>query len=169
MQRNMNRRQFLVVMSGAAALLGAVPTGHAECGEATSTEFVEALYENQARLQKTNTPLREDEFYALFARELRQLMRAPRPNLRNQPIGRLLNAFFGWGVLPVTEIKIGKVALVSGKDGGPATVGVELSYRGEQHKVLVRVVMENEVRRIADISYDSGNSLAEYYREITRR
>jgi hypothetical protein len=164
----MDRRQFIAAMIGAAALLGAGRATDAECGEETSTAFVEALYQKQVRLQTTDTP-REDDFQAPFARDLRRLMRAPKPNLRYQPIGRLLHGFFGWGVLPVTEVAIGKVAVVSGSDNGPATIAVEFSYRGEQHKVLVGVVVENEMRRIADISYDSGESLAEYYRRLTRR
>ena len=165
----MNRRQFLFVMSG-AALLGAAQTGHAESGEQTSAEFVEELYNNQARLHAANTPPGENEFYALFARELRQIMRAPRRYPKNEPIGPLLHAFFGWGVLPGAEVKkIGKVAFVSGSAGGPATVSIGVDYRGEHHMVLVRVVMESEVWRIADISYDSGTSLADHYRKITRR
>jgi hypothetical protein len=168
-ERNMNRRQFLFAVSGAAAVLAAARTGHAECGEQTSVEFVEELYEKQARLHAANTPLGENEFDALFARELRQIMRAPRRYPKNEPIGPLLHAFFGWGVLPGTEVKIGKVALVSGRDGGPATVRVEVKYRGERHMVLVRVVQESELWRIAGISYDSGKSLADHYRGMTRR
>lgn len=156
-------------MTGAAALLGAARTGHAECGEQTGAEFVQALYEEQARLQLANTPPGENEFYALFARDLRQMMRAPRHYPKNELIGPLLNAFFGWGVLPGAEVKIGKVALVSGDDRGPASVRVELSYRGERRLILVRVIRENELWRIANISYDSGNSLVDRYRRITRR
>ena len=44
-----------------------------------------------------------------------------RPN-RSVALGRMLNAFFGWGVLPRTEVTIGKVNLVSGQDEGPATI-----------------------------------------------
>ena len=165
----MDRRQFLFVMSGATALLGGVRAAHAECGEEESDEFVEALYEEQARLNAANTPLEGDRFYALFARKLRQLMQASRHASPNAPIGPVLNAFFGWGVLPGTEVKIGKVARVSGSEYGPATVSVELNYRGEHHKVLVRAVQENEAWRVADISYDSGESLSDHYRLMTRR
>ena len=165
----MNRRQFIFMMSGAAALLGAPRAGRAECGESTNAEFVEGLYEMQARLLASNVPLAGDKFYALFSRDLRELMQAPRPHLRDEPIGRLLNAFFGWGIMPGTEVEIGKVALASGSDDGPATVSVEVKNRGGRHKVWVRVVRENEVWRIANISYDSGKSLADHYREITRR
>jgi hypothetical protein len=40
----MDRRQFLFIISGTAALLGTARTGHAECGEQTANEFVRALY-----------------------------------------------------------------------------------------------------------------------------
>jgi hypothetical protein len=164
----MIRRQLLFVMSGAAALLGAARTGHAKSGAETSAEFVAALDDKRARLLAANTPLSEGDFYPLFARELRRLMRAPRHFPRDEPIGRILNAFFGWGVLPGTEVKIGKVAVVSGKGDGAATVSVEVTFRGERHQVLVHVVQENQAWRIADISYDSGNSLIEHYRRFTR-
>lgn len=148
-------------------MLSAAQSGRAECGEPTSNEFVEGLYEQQARLQAAKTPLGEDEFRALFAGELRELMDAPRHYPPNEPEGPVLNAFFGWGVLPGTEIKIGKVARVSGKDPGPATVSVKINYRGKDHGILVRAVTENGAWRIADISYDSGKSLLSRYRKIT--
>ncbi len=115
------------------------------------------------------TPLRDDEFYALFARELRQLMLEPRHYPKNEPIGPILHAFFGWGVLPEIEVTIGKVALVSGSDDGPANVSVEVSLRGETRNILVRVVRESEPWRVANISYGSGKNLVDHYRAITGR
>src|SRR5205814_6709972 len=95
---------------------------------------------------------------------MRKLMAAPRRLDRNVSIGPVLNAFFGWGVLPRTEITIGKVNLVSGQDEGPATVGVGLSYRGDAHKVLVHVLMDEDGWRIANVIYDNGKSLLDQYR-----
>jgi hypothetical protein len=71
--------------------------------------------------------------------------------------------------LPGIEVTIGKVALVSGSGDGPATVSVEVGYRDQHHKVLVRVVQESEVWRIADISYDRGDRLSDHYRRPTGR
>jgi hypothetical protein len=99
-------------------------------------------------------------------------MRAPRHHRENAPIGPLLNAFFGWGVLPGTEVKIGKIAQVAGSDYDealPATFAVELNHHDAPHKVLVRVIRERGNWRVANISYDSGSSLADYYRDIRRR
>ena len=69
----MDRRQLISGMIGVAALLVAGRATDAECGEATSTAFVEALYQKQARLQTTELP-RDDDFEAPFAREMRRLI-----------------------------------------------------------------------------------------------
>ena len=148
--------------------MGTARTGHAECGEQTANEFVGALYERQAELLAANKPLSDDEFYELFARDLRRLMKAPRRTRNNQPIGPILNAFFGWGVLPGTEVKIGKITLVSGNYKGPATVGVDVSIRADKHRILVHVVRENEAWRVANVIHDSGKSLVSHYRRIAK-
>jgi hypothetical protein len=165
----MNRRHFIFGFTAAAALLAFVRNVHAECGEATAVEFVGDLYEKQARLLATRTPLAPEDFYALFARDLRQLVQAPPSSLNNAPDGPLLNAFFGWGVLPGTEVTTGKVALNSGNYEGPATVGVDIRYRGEKHRLLVHVVREDRAWLVANIIYDSGKSLIAHYRSITAR
>lgn len=165
----MNRRQFLFALSVSLALLGVSPPGHAECGGVSPREFVETTYDKQARLQAERSPLGEEEFTALFSRSVRRLMQAPRNYPKNSTMGPLLNAFFGYGVLPGAAIKVGKVTLESGDELGSATIRVEIEHRGEPHKILVRVVSEDDDWRIADISYDSGESLAEHYRGITGR
>jgi hypothetical protein len=112
--------------------------------------------------------LGEDDFHALFARDLRKLMKAPRRAPNNAPLGPILNAFFGWGVLPGIELTVENVALVSGEHEGPATVGLDVSYRGEKHRILVHVVREVEVWLVANVIYDQGKSLVSHYRSITR-
>jgi hypothetical protein len=164
----MDRRQFLFIISGAAALLGTARTTHAECGEQTANEFVRALYEQQAELLAANKPLGDDEFYELFTRNLRRSMMPPRRARNHKPIGPILNAFFGWGVLPGAEVKIGKIALVSGNYEGPATVGVDVSIHADKHRILVHVVRKNEVWRVANVIYDTGKSLVSHYRGIRK-
>ena len=100
---------------------------------------------------------------------MRQLMQAPRRPDRNATLGPVLNAFFGWGVLPKTEVDIGKLTLVSGESEGPATVGVVIKYRREVHKVRVHVIMSDEGFGIANIIYDDGKSLLDYYRDLAGR
>ena len=163
----MNRRQFVFALSGAMTL-SASRAGHAECGGLSVREFVETTYYKQARLHAAKTPLSQDDFHALFSPGMRRQMQAPRQYPKNQMLGPLLNAFFGYGVLPGAEIKVGKVERDSGdEDLGPATIRVEIEHRGEPHKILVHVVGPGEDWRIANIIYDSGKSLLEHYRSIT--
>ena len=96
-------------------------------------------------------------------------MQAPRRPNRNLTLGPVLNAFFGWGVLPRTEASVGKVSLVSGQDEGPATVGVAVSDRGQAHKVLVHVLRGEDGWHIANIIYDNGKSLLDHYRDLATR
>jgi len=165
----MNRRQFCLAFSGAVALLAGARPGHAECGSSGIIEFTNTVWQKQARLLAAQTPPSEEEYYALFSRGMRTLMQAPRPYLKDQPIGRILNAFFGWGVLPGTEVQINDIEMHSGDDNGPATIRVMIEHHGEPHKVLVHVIMQDDDWRIANIIYDSGKSLLEYYRVLTGR
>ena len=162
----MDRRLF--IFSAGAALLGASPA-RAECGGPSAIDFVEGLYEKQVRLQAQNTPLGQDEFIELFSKGMRSLMQAPRRPNRNVALGPVLNTFFGWGVLPRTEVTVGKVSLVSGQDEGPATIGVPLSYRGERHKVQAQVLLDEDGWHVANIVYDNGKSLIDHYRDLTGR
>ena len=102
----MDRRNFILALSAGAALLGA-PPARAECGGPSALDFVEGLYEKQVRLQAQQTPLDQQEFLELFSKGMRALMRSPRRPSRNVSLGPLLNAFFGWGVLPGTEVATG--------------------------------------------------------------
>jgi hypothetical protein len=165
----MDRRHFIFALTGMAATLAASRPLHAECGEMSSIEFVEVTWEKQARLHKEKAPLGEEAFYALFSSEMQKLMRAPRSMPANMPVGPLLNAFFGYGVLPGAEVEIGKIALVSGQGEGPATIGVAIKHRGERSKVLVHVIRESDDWRVANIIYDSGKSLINHYRAMTAR
>jgi hypothetical protein len=165
----MTRRKFLLAISGAVALLAGARSGHAECGGSGITEFVDITYQKQARLVAAQTPLSEGEYQALFSRGMRRLMRAPHRFPKNMLFGPVLNAFFGWGVFPGAEVKVGKIEIDSGDELGPATVRVAIEHRSEPHKILVHVIRENDDWRIASIVYDSGKSLIDHYRAFTGR
>ena len=162
----MDRRQFILALSASATPLGSLPA-RAECGAVSAIEFVETLYQKQARLHAENAPLGQDDFLALFSRDMRQLMQAPRRPDPKAMLGLKLNAFFGWGVLPRTEVAIGKTSFASGQEQGPATISIAVTYRGEAHKILVHVVMEEDDWRIANVIYDNGKSLLAHYRDAT--
>ncbi|MBI5262360.1 MAG: hypothetical protein HY852_11165 [Bradyrhizobium sp.] len=149
----MNCSRFFANLAAAAVFVGpiALQSGTAKCGEMGNVEFVRALYEKQARAQAANVPPSDSEFTALFSDKSRRLMRAPRAYPANAPIGPILNAFFGWGVLPKTEVGIGTVARVAGGDTGPATIAVDVVHHGTTHKVFVHVLREDGGWRIDDI------------------
>jgi hypothetical protein len=162
----MDRRQFILALSSAAMLLGTARTSHAECGGEGSEGFVEDVYAQQAGALNAGTAFPQEEFQALFASDMRRLMAAPRRSLANEPDGDTLNAFFGWGVLPRSTVKIARVSRMSGNNMGPSKIGVDINHRGKQSRILVDVAIEDGLWRIADITYDSGKSLLAHYRNI---
>jgi hypothetical protein len=105
----------------------------------------------------------------LFTRDLRALMQASRPNAGREPIGRILHAIFGWGMLPSQPVKLVRVVPAYGGTGGLTLVRVDLEHHGVTDQIIVRPVRENGLWKIADISYDSGENLRDYYRRISGR
>ncbi len=132
-------------------------------------EFVRNLYVREIEMHLSRKSSSAAAFYALFARDLRTLMQAPRPNVGREPIGHILHAFFGWGVLPGQPVKLVQVVPALGGTGGLTLVRVDLDHHGATHQIIVRPVRENGLWKIADISYDSGEDLRTYYRRITGR
>jgi len=132
-------------------------------------EFVRALYARQVAMHASDERMSEEAFHALFSAELRALMEAPHPGLAREPIGPILNAFFGWGVLPHVPVTVAAVMPAFGGTGGLYLVRVDLLVRGEGRQILVRPVREKGLWKIADITYASGEGLLAYYRRITRR
>jgi hypothetical protein len=128
---------------------GGTRTGRAECGVQSASEFVGDLYREQAGLLAAKATLDKDEFYDLFAHGLRKRMQAPRRSQNNRPIGPLPNTFFGWSVLPGTEVTIEKIALVSGnrqeprqslsrnRARRPPQAGEEASDRADRHHEFI--------------------------------
>ena len=132
-------------------------------------EFVRDLYTGEIELHLSRAPVSPEAFFAPFASDLRALMQAPRPNAGRGPIGRILHAFFGWGVLPGQPVKLVQVVPAFGGAGSLTLVRVDLDHHGATHQIIVRPVRENGLWKIADISYDSGEDLRTYYRRITGR
>ena len=71
----MNRRQFCFAFSGAVALLAGARPGHAECGSSGIIEFVNTIWQKQARLLAAQTPPSQEENDAQ--------LHAPRPYLKD--------------------------------------------------------------------------------------
>jgi len=87
-----NRRQAIGVLLAAALPMH---IAQAEDDDIGMVEFVRARYVRQVAMHAAGEPMRGDAFYPLFASKLRALMQAPRPGLAREPVGRILNAFFG--------------------------------------------------------------------------
>ena len=165
----MHPRQLLSRRQAVCALAAAIiPVRGALADDIGVVEFVRALYARQIKMHTADERMSEAAFYALFASDLRRLMQAPRPGLAREPIGPILNAFFGWGVLPHQPVALATVTPGFGGTGGLSLVRVDLVVGGEPRQIMVRPVRENGLWKIADISYQNGESLLGYYRRITK-
>ena len=96
-------------------------TAFALCGGAAfaidaddPVEFVRALYAREIARQAAGTFVGEVEFLEVFARETRQIWLAGRGSTVNISAGPILNAFFGWGVLPGYAVALQDVSAVRG-------------------------------------------------------
>src|SRR5688500_8857206 len=98
----MNRRRLMF-----AVITAAVSTGIAVRTLAHDTDtaavFLHDVYTRETGRHNKRLAPDNDAFYALFTRETRELMSAPRVELPRQPIGPILHALFGRGVMPGTE------------------------------------------------------------------
>jgi ribosomal protein S28E/S33 len=146
-----------------------MPIGVARAQGGGAVEFVRDLYVREIEMHLSRKPGSAEAFFALFARDLRVLMQSPRPHVGREPIGRILHAFFGWGVLPGQPVKLIQVIPAPGGNGGLTLVRVDLEHHGATHQIIVRPVREDGLWKIADVSYDSGEDLRTYYRRITGR
>ena len=142
---------------------------HAATTSRDMVTFVRDLYTSQIAAQANDARVSDAAFDAVFSRNLRALMRAPKVNMDRTPDGPMLNVFFGWGVPPKLELKLDKVAPAHDATGASRLVRVEATVRGEKRQILVRPVREDGAWRIADINYGSGAGLVSHYRRITGR
>jgi hypothetical protein len=167
----MDRRQFISALLAASA--GMACAAHAGTASRDMVTFVRELYTRQVAARTANTPMSSAEFDALFSRNVRALMHAPVVRPDKVADGPILNALFGWGVLPGLEVKLDKVAPAFDGTGAATLVRVDVDIpdRGGKRQILVRPVYEDGAWRIADITYgsDSGLGVVAYYRRITRR
>ena len=112
--------------------------------------FLHDVYEREIERHNKRMPADNDAFYALFSREMRELMQAPRlPNPR-EPIGPILHALFGRGVLPGTEVIFGGVRTTR-SDDGIAMLDVTLTVRGEVRELTVILLRQEGAWRIHQI------------------
>jgi hypothetical protein len=137
------------------------------------TDWARQLYEREVARQNNppqNGPDRgrdPEQFYRLFTPETRRLVQTGTlPS--TMPDGPILNAFFGWGVLPRHEVKLGAVRAAKGK-GDAEAVDIEYWLRGEQRSLRLYAVRVGAEWQIEDIAYDRGEAYAAFHRRLVRR
>lgn len=156
----MRRRDVLTAI---AALTAALPpcAGLAQGGEPGAVAFVRRLYEREILRDARGAKIGNAEFYGLFTRAVRGLLRSPVPPRSNIVLGPMLHAFYGPGVLPGTQVMLRDVAPAPG-----SSVAVDLTVRGEARRVVVHTAREDGEWRIADIDYGRGESYVAYHRKL---
>ena len=127
----MNRRELMFAVITAAASAGIAVRAVASDADSAAV-FLHDVYEREIARHNKRLPPDNDAFYALFTREMRELMHAPRlPNPRD-PIGPILHALFGRGVLPGTRSHPRRRDDDPRSDDGIAMLDVALTVRGNR-------------------------------------
>ncbi len=107
-------------------------------------------------------------FYALFTREMRELMHAPRRPDPNALDGPILHVLFGRGAMPGRDVVLGEITTVR-EDAGTATVNVALAVLGNPRTVVVAMLRQDGGWRISEIDYGDGETLSARYKRATGR
>src|SRR5687768_431756 len=124
----MNRRQLVIAVATATVSTGLAVHTFARNADSAAVALHE-LYERETERHNARERPDNDAFHALFTREMRELMHAPvLPNPR-EPLGPILHALFGRGVLPGTHVILTGVTTVR-SDDGIAMLEVRLTVQG---------------------------------------
>lgn len=161
----MNRRELMsAAIAAAASACIVAPTFAA--GASAATAFLRGVYEREIVRHNRRLPPDNDGFYALFTREMRELMHAPRRPDPNALDGPILHALFGSGALPGREVVLDSITTVR-EDAGTATVNVALAVLGNRRNVVVAMMRQDGAWRISDIDYGNGETLRARYKRAT--
>jgi hypothetical protein len=159
----MPRREFML------AAVAAIATTSANAGDrGTAADFVRATYEREIAGHNARKPPDNDAFRALFTREMRRLMDAPRVGTSNLPDGPIIHALFGAGALPGRTVVLRSITTVR-ENAAAAAVKIDLSVLDNPRDVVAVLLRQNGVWRIDDLDYGTGETLAARYRRFTAR
>lgn len=163
----MNRRQLVLALIS-SAVTGGVAAPAVARNPDLPAEFLRDLYTRETERHNNRFAPDNDAFHAMFSREMRELMQAPRlPNPR-EPAGPILHALFGRGVLPGTQVVLRDVRTTRGADS-IALLEVALTVRGQLREIGVVLVRQDSTWKIHEIEYDGPDTLTAHYRRITGR
>jgi hypothetical protein len=157
----MNRRQLIFAVISAAVADGLAALSPARGADSPST-FLHELYTRETERHNKRLPADNEAFYAMFSREMRELMQAPRPPNPREPLGPVLHALFGRGVLPGNQVIFGGVRTVR-SDDGIAMLDVILTVRGAVREIGVVLLRQDGAWKIHEIAYDGPDTLAAHY------
>jgi hypothetical protein len=163
----MNRRQFVLAAILLAAT-GGVGAPAVASKPGSPEDFLRDLYARETERHNNRRAPDNDAFYAMFSREVRELMQAPRLPNPTEPVGPILHALFGRGVLPGTQVILGDVRTTRSADR-IAVLEVTLTVRGQSRDLGVILVRQDGAWKIHEIEYDGPDTLTAHYRRITGR
>ena len=145
-----------------------MPCPPVAAGALPAAAFLRGVYEREIARHNKRLPADNDGFYALFTRELRELMHAPRRPDPNALDGPILHVLFGRGAMPGRDVVLDKITTVR-EDAGTATVIVALAVLGNPRTVVVAMLRQDGGWRISDIDYGDGETLSARYKRATGR
>jgi hypothetical protein len=137
------------------ALFGALATGAASAEPAA--EWTRALYQREISRRLAVEAISDEAFLSVFAPATREAWLAARKGPGPSVDGPILNAFFGWGILPGQPVELAGVAPLQ-DDGAAARIAVDLRVKGTARRVIVEERMVSGAWRIDDIIYPEGES-----------
>jgi hypothetical protein len=159
----MTRREFML------AAVAAFAATSADAGDrGTAAEFVRATYEREIAGHNARKKPDNDAFRALFTRDMRRLMDAPRVGNSKLPDGPIMHALFGAGALPGRTVVLRGITTVR-EDAATAAVKISLSVLDNPRDVVAVLLRQGGVWRIDDLDYGTGETLAARYRRFTAR
>ena len=161
----MNRRQLVFAVISSAVTAGIAVHSVARNADEPSM-FLHDLYTRETERHSNRQPVDNDAFDAMFSRELRELMQAPRRTDLREPAGPILHALFGRGVLPGTQVILSHVTTTR-SDDGIAMLEVTLTVRGQLRNLGVILLRQEGAWKIHEIEYDGPDTLTAHYRRIT--
>jgi hypothetical protein len=157
-----------MVTAIAAAALACIAEPAFAAGAPSAAAFLRGVYEREIARHNKRLPPDNDGFYALFTREMRELMHAPRRPDPNALDGPILHALFGRGAMPGREIVLGRVTTIR-EDARAAMVNVALTVFGNPRDVVIAMLRRDGGWRINDIDYGEGETLSARYKRATGR
>jgi hypothetical protein len=159
----MTRREFML-----AAVAAIAATSADALDRGTAAAFVRAAYEREIAGYNARKPPDNGAFRALFTREMRRLMDAPRVANVNLPDGPIMHALFGAGALPGRTVALRGITTVR-ENAATAAVKISLSVLDNPRDVVAVLLRQDGVWRIDDLGYATGETLAARYRRFTAR